>query len=480
MNNDILYDDIINPTDNLGQNKSNNTNPTNFIKTFDYDNVAITDIVNSIIVDSIDKSASDIHFNPTEDGIIVRIRIDGELRNYANVPGHVKKNMITRIKILAGMNITESRIPQDGAIKQKILDKDVDLRVSSLPTNMGENIVIRILDYTMSSQGIDTLGFNDTNLKKIIKVIEQPNGIILVTGATGSGKSTTVYSILQRLNTIDRNIITVEDPIEMNIPGINQVQVISDIGLTFAASLRSILRQDPDIIMIGEIRDDETAKIAVRASITGHLVLSTIHTNSALNTIERLLDMNIERYLLGTALAGIISQKLCKKLCPYCRSARPTNDYEKKVFKNSLNLEINEIYEKNGCDKCHEGFTGRIAIHEVLTINQQIRDAITNNVKKEDLRDLVYGAGTISMLQDGLTKVINGDTTFEELIKAIEIDDTDLTSKGLTESLEIAEKNKDVLKNDENIKKIVEQNDADYEVFDLDFLNSWLAVFFRI
>jgi len=472
MNNDILYDDIINPTDNLGQNKSNNTNPTNFIKTFDYDNVAITDIVNSIIVDSIDKSASDIHFNPTEDGIIVRIRIDGELRNYANVPGHVKKNMITRIKILAGMNITESRIPQDGAIKQKILDKDVDLRVSSLPTNMGENIVIRILDYTMSSQGIDTLGFNDTNLKKIIKVIEQPNGIILVTGATGSGKSTTVYSILQRLNTIDRNIITVEDPIEMNIPGINQVQVISDIGLTFAASLRSILRQDPDIIMIGEIRDDETAKIAVRASITGHLVLSTIHTNSALNTIERLLDMNIERYLLGTALAGIISQKLCKKLCPYCRSARPTNDYEKKVFKNSLNLEINEIYEANGCDKCHEGFTGRIAIHEVLTINQQIRDAITNNVKKEDLRDLVYGAGTISMLQDGLTKVINGDTTFEELIKAIEIDDTDLTSKGLTESLEIAEKNKDVLKNDENIKKIVEQNDADYEVFDLDFLNS--------
>ena len=470
MNNDILYDDII-LNNNTEQTKTN-TNPINFIKTFDYDNVAITDIVNSVIVDSIDKNASDIHFNPTEDGIVIRIRIDGELRNYANVPGHVKKNMITRIKILAGMNITESRIPQDGAIKQKILDKDVDLRVSSLPTNMGENIVIRILDYTMSSQGIETLGFNETNLNKILDIISQPNGIILVTGATGSGKSTTVYSILQRLNTTDRNIITVEDPIEMNIPGINQVQVISDIGLTFAASLRSILRQDPDIIMIGEIRDDETAKIAVRASITGHLVLSTIHTNSALNTIERLLDMNIERYLLGTALAGIVSQKLCKKLCPYCRTARPTTDYEKKVFKNSLNLDIHEIYEKHGCEKCHEGFDGRIAIHEVLTINQQIRDAITNNVKKEVLRDLVYDSGTISMLQDGLTKVINGDTTFEELIKAIDIDDTDLTSKGLTESLEIAEKNKDVLKNDNSIKKIVEQNDSDYEVFDLDFLNN--------
>lgn len=469
MNNaENIYSDII--TTNHEQS-NNNTNPQDFMKTFDYENVAITDIVNIIIVDSIDRKASDIHFNPTEDGIIVRIRIDGELRNYTKVPGYVKKNMITRIKILAGMNITESRIPQDGAIKQKIQDKDVDLRVSSLPTNMGENIVIRILDYTMSSQGIDTLGFNETNLKKLIKMIEEPNGIILVTGATGSGKSTTVYSILQRLNTIDRNIITVEDPIEMNIPGVNQVQVISDIGLTFAASLRSILRQDPDIIMIGEIRDDETARIAVRASITGHLVLSTIHTNSALNTIERLLDMNIERYLLGTALTGIISQKLCKKLCPYCRGTRTTTPYEKNVFKNSLNLDINEIYEAKGCDKCHDGYSGRIAIHEVLLLNQDIRDAITNNMSKEKLRDLVYGTGTITMLQDGLTKVINGDTTFEELVKAIDIDDTDLTSKGLSESLEIAEKNKDVLMSSDEVKKIVEKNDSDYEVFDLDFLN---------
>lgn len=464
MNNENIYSDIM-------QSNNSNTNPTNFMKSYDYENVAITDIVNNIIVDSINNKASDIHFNPTEDGIVIRIRIDGELRNYALVPGYVKKNMITRIKILAGMNITESRIPQDGAIKQKILDKDVDLRVSSLPTNMGENIVIRILDYTMSSQGIETLGFNETNLKKLLKMISEPNGIILVTGATGSGKSTTVYSILQRLNTVDRNIITVEDPIEMNIPGVNQVQVISDIGLTFAASLRSILRQDPDIIMIGEIRDDETARIAVRASITGHLVLSTIHTNSALNTIERLTDMNIERYLLGTALTGIISQKLTKRLCPYCRGVRPTTPYEKKVFKNSLNLDINEIYEAKGCDKCHEGYKGRMAIHEVLLLNQEIRDAITNNMKKEDLRDLVYGSGTITMLQDGLTKVINGDTTFEELMKAIDVDDSDLTTKGLSESLEISEKNKDVLKNNDNYKKLQQKTDSDYEVFDLDFLN---------
>ena len=470
MNDDNnIYSDIVND-DNT--NTSNNTTQEDFIKTYDYENVAITDVVNSIIIDSIEKKSSDIHFNPTEDGIIIRIRIDGELRKFAKVPLSVKKNMITRLKILAGMNITESRVPQDGAIKQKILDQDVDLRVSSLPTNLGENIVIRIMDYTMSEEGLETLGFNETNYKKMLKMISEPNGIILVTGATGSGKSTTVYSILQRLNTTDRNIITVEDPIEMNIPGINQVQVISDIGLTFAASLRSILRQDPDIIMIGEIRDDETARIAVRASITGHLVLSTIHTNNALNTIERLSDMNIERYLLGAALTGIVSQKLTKRLCTNCRGTRPTTEYEKKVFKNSLNLDINEIYEAKGCDKCHEGYVGRIAIHEVLLINQQIRDAITNNMKKEDLRDLVYGQGTITLLQDGLTKVINGDTTFEELMKAIDVDDSDLTSKGLSEDLEIANKNKDVLKDNENYKKLQEKTDTDYEVFDLDFLNS--------
>ncbi len=470
-----LYSELVGPqNDETAANSSDtNTSSSNveIMKTYDYQNVAITDIVNSIIIDSINNRASDIHFNPTETGIDIRIRIDGELRLYTQVPDYVKRNMITRIKILAGMNITESRIPQDGAIKQTIQDKAVDLRVSSLPTNLGENIVVRVLDYSMSSQGIETLGFSESNLQKLNKMMGEPNGIILVTGATGSGKSTTVYSILQKLNTIDRNIITVEDPIEMNIPGINQVQVISDIGLTFAASLRSILRQDPDIIMIGEIRDEETAKIAVRSSITGHLVLSTIHTNSALNTIERLLDMNIERYLLGTALTGIISQKLTKKLCPYCRGTRKTNQYEKEIFKKSLNLDINEVYEAKGCDKCHNGYLGRLPIHEVLLLNQSVRDAITNNLKKEELRKLVYGSGTITMLQDGLTKVINGDTTFEELVKAIDIDDSDLTSTGLTESIEESQINKESLKNDETYKKISEKTDSDYEVFNLDFLN---------
>ncbi len=412
--------------------------PTSKLISFNYEETPITEIVNQIILDAIRQKASDIHFDPHEDGLKIRIRIDGRLSDYSMVPLYVQKNMVTRIKIISGMNITETRVPQDGAIKNSLDNVDVDLRVSCLPTNLGEKIVIRILDYKMSSAGIESLNFSKTNLEKVLKMINIPNGIILVTGATGTGKSTTVYSILQRLNTEDRNIITVEDPIEMNIEGINQVQVISEIGLTFASALRSILRQDPDIIMIGEIRDDETARIAVRASITGHLVLSTIHTNNSLNTIERLTDMEVERYLLGAALSGIISQKLARRLCMKCRRARKTTDYEKKVFKTALNIDVDEIYEPVGCDDCHQGYAGRIAIHEVLLINQEIRDAIVRNTDKEVLRKLVYSSGTITMLQDGLEKVVAGETTFEEILKLIDLED-DLgsnTNLGLKQTLE--------------------------------------------
>ena len=276
----------------------------------------------------------------------------------------------------------------------------------------------------MSSSGLENLGLSEKNLEKINKLIKMPNGIILVAGATGSGKSTTVYSILQILNTVSKNIITVEDPVEMKIEGINQVQVMSDIGLTFGATLRSILRQDPDIIMIGEIRDDETARIAVRASITGHLVLSTIHTNNSLNTIERLLDMEVERYLLGSALTGIISQRLVKRLCPKCRTSRPTTNYEKTLFEKVLHKEVNNVYTPHGCSECINGYTGRIALHEVLEINQNVRDAITNNVRKNELRHLVYKESDVtSLLEDGLEKVVAGLTSVEEILRVIDVDD---------------------------------------------------------
>ena len=410
--------------------------------TFDYNNVPITDIVNSIILDAINKGASDIHFDPFDEGIKIRVRIDGQLNDYSIVPLFVKKNMITRIKIISGMNITEQRVPQDGAIRTELQNKTIDLRVSCLPTNMGEKIVIRIMDYSMSAAGIEALDFSEKNLDKVYKMLALPNGIILVTGATGSGKSTTVYSMLQRLNVEGTNLVTVEDPIEMNIGGINQVQAQSEIGLTFAAVLRSILRQDPDVIMIGEIRDDETARIAVRASITGHLVLSTIHTNNSLNTIERLTDMSVERYLLGSSLSGIISQKLARRLCEHCKKLRPTTDYEKKVFKEALGKDIEEIYEPVGCPHCSRGYRGRIAIHEVLLVQQAVRDAITRNTPKDELRQLVYGeAGTTTMLQDGLEKVLTGATSFEEILKLIDLED-DLgsgTQLGLSDQLNEAQ-----------------------------------------
>ena len=390
---------------------------------FDYDNKPIVDIVNEMIIDAVKNGGSDIHFDPTEDELMVRIRVDGSLLEYAKVPATVKKNLITRIKIISGMNITETRLPQDGAIKGLIENMDVDLRVSSLPIVDGEKVVIRILDYRMSLNGLESIGLTKDNFTKINELIKKPNGIIMITGATGSGKSTTVYSMLQVLNTTDRNIITVEDPVEMKIAGINQVQVMSEIGLTFGSSLRSILRQDPDIIMIGEIRDDETARIAVRASITGHLVLSTIHTNNSLNTIERLLDMDVERYLLGSALSGIISQRLVKKLCPKCRSARPTNNYEKNLFKKVLNMDVQQIYTPVGCPECINGYKGRIAVHEVLEITQEIRDAIVSNLRKEDLRRLVYGKDGSTLLKDGLIKVMEGFTSMDEIVRVIDVND---------------------------------------------------------
>ncbi len=411
------------------------------LREFDYENLPIVEIVNEIIIDAIKKGASDIHFDPYENKLKVRIRIDGELEDYAVVPNELKKSVTQRIKIIANMNITESRLPQDGAIKNNLENISLDLRVSSLPLKDGEKVVIRILDYSMSTKGLETLGFSPKNLEKVNKMISVPNGIILVTGATGTGKTTTVYSLLQKLNTNNRNLVTVEDPIEMGIEGINQLQVMPDIGLTFGAALRSILRQDPDIIMIGEIRDDETAQIAVRASITGHLVLSTLHTNNSLNTIERLLDMEVERYLLGSALTGIVSQRLARRLCPKCHLKRATTEYEKSIFKKVLKTDVNEMYtvNKDGCPECIHGYRGRVAIQEVLMMNQHIRDAIVNNIRKEELRALVYGKSDVTtILEDGLMKVVEGVTTFDEILRVIDLDtdfvdeDTMAIKKALT------------------------------------------------
>lgn len=445
---------------------------------YDIVNVPIVDIVNQIILYASKNRASDIHMDPHEDSLLIRMRIDGELRNHTEIPKAYERNLITRVKLISNMNITETRLPQDGSIKGRIEDKDLDMRVSVLPTNEGEKVVIRILDYSKSLSGVASLGFSEKNYNLLEQMMGAPNGIILVTGATGSGKSTTTYSILQELNKENTNIITVEDPVEMNIEGINQVQVNSEIGLTFAAVLRSILRQDPNVILIGEIRDSETAQIAVRASITGHLVLSTIHTNNSLNTIERLLDMDVERYLLSSALTGVISQKLARKLCPKCRQLRETTEYEKEIFKLVLNKEVNQVYEAVGCSECTEGYHGRIALHEVLYINDILRSVISNpKTTKEELKDLVYTDDVTTLLGDGLEKIIAGLTTFKELFKLVEVD---LEIKALREDIErrkrkkvekVAEKiiaeeeNKSEIKQDsiQENKPLTEENNIEKE-----------------
>ena len=428
-----------------------------FMVTFDFAKTPITQIADYIIIAASKHKTSDIHFDPREDGLMVRFRIDGDCQDYTFIPKAYERNLITRLKLLSNMNITESRLPQDGAIKGQFGDTYLDMRVSCLPVNEGEKIVIRILDYTRSLQGLDSLGFHENNLEKIKRMMGVPNGIILVTGATGSGKSTTTYSMLSELNKPETNIITVEDPIEMNLEGINQVQVNSEIGMTFAAALRSILRQDPNIILIGEIRDSETAQIAVRASITGHLVLSTLHTNNSLSTIERLLDMDVERYLLSTALTGIISQRLAKQLCPDCRFQRETTQYEKKVFKTFLKKDVQTIWDANhdGCDKCRKGYRGRIAIHEVLELDEEIRNALNNEkLERSELTKMVYTNGTITLLQDALIKCLNGITSFEEVYRTIEIENEEENETADTKKDNTIETDK----KEEEINKVIENN----------------------
>lgn len=390
---------------------------------YDLVNTPIVDVVNKIILYAAQHKASDIHFDPREDSLMVRMRIDGDLHDHSRIPKMYEKNLTTRVKLISKMNITETRLPQDGAIKGLINGRDLDMRVASLPTNSGEKIVVRLLDFSSSLEGLDSLGFSEWNLPKIKRLLDIPSGIILVTGATGSGKSTTTYSMLQALNKENINIITVEDPVEMNIEGINQVHVNAEIGMTFAAALRSILREDPDVILIGEMRDGETAQIGVRAAITGHLVLSTIHTNNALATVERLLDMGVERYLLATTVNGIISQKLTRTLCNNCKKLRPVTDYEKHIFKTLLNKSVNEVYDAVGCPKCAGGFSGRMALHEVLFFTEHLRKVISNeNVDKEALAKEIYNGDTKTILQDALEKVVSGVTTFKEIYRVVDID----------------------------------------------------------
>lgn len=381
------------------------------------DDSPIVRLVNQILQNAVQQKASDIHIDPHETKIVIRYRVDGVLRNERTLPKHMQSVMTARLKIMANMDITEHRIPQDGRIKTNIDLHAVDLRVSTLPTVYGEKIVMRILDLGSTLNDLEKIGFNSLNLKRFTKLIEKPTGIVLITGPTGSGKSSTLYAALNRLNSEQVNIITIEDPVEYQLEGINQIQVNSNVGMTFAKGLRSILRQDPNIIMVGEIRDKETAEIAVRASLTGHLVLSTLHTNDALGTITRLMDMGVEPFLVASSLAGVVSQRLVRRVCRDCAREQDATKREIEIFA-KRGLSIQKVVRGEGCGMCNmTGYKGRLAIHELLVINDEMQRVIMNNEPYSRLRELAIKNKTIFLIDDGLLKVKQGLTTTEEILK---------------------------------------------------------------
>ena len=361
--------------------------------------------------------ASDVHVEPFENEVRVRARVDGSLQNMLSIPKESQNTLITRIKILANLNIAEKRIPQDGRILTNIDGKAVDLRVSILPTVNGEKVVIRILSKDSSLMNKESLGMRKDDMKKLEQILQNPFGIILVTGPTGSGKSTTLYAVLNELNTIDKNIITVEDPVEFMVDGINQVNVNSKAGLTFASGLRSILRQDPDIIMVGEIRDGETAEIAIRAAITGHVVLSTLHTNDAPSSVARLVDMGIEPYLISTSVTGIIAQRLVRKVCTKCAKKYYASEYEKRILGRDSDEKI-ILTKGEGCPHCNgTGYKGRIGIYEILPIERNVRDAITAGKNSDVLKDIAIKDGMKTLRMACMEHVYEGITTVDELLR---------------------------------------------------------------
>jgi type IV pilus assembly protein PilB len=374
-------------------------------------------LVNQILEAGVQIKASDIHIDPQETRIVIRYRVDGILRTGRILSRNIYSLLISRIKIMANLNITESRLPQDGRIKTTINNITVDLRISMLPTVFGEKVVIRILDLSNVLIKINQIGFNSINQQSFIQMIEKPSGMVLITGPTGSGKTSTLYAALNHLNTEEVNIITVEDPVEFQIAGINQVQVNPAIGLTFSNGLRSILRQDPNVVMIGEIRDNETAEIAIRASMTGHLVLSTLHTNSALSTIPRLLDMEVEPYLVVSSIIGIVAQRLVRKVCKDCREEYIPTELERNLFQ-KRGFKVDKLYKGKGCPQCqNSGYKGRIAIHEVVMINDQIRSMLLNNKPMNEIKQYLLKNGMLFLLDDGLIKARSGFTTVEEVMR---------------------------------------------------------------
>lgn len=378
-------------------------------------NAPVVKMIDHLFKNAIEMRTSDIHIEPYEDEIRIRYRIDGDLHLVNTLDIDSLGPLVTRIKILASLNIAEKRIPQDGRIITKVGDTEVDLRVSILPVVNGEKIVIRILNRDSYRFGKEKLGISDKNLEKLDNIVSNPHGIVLVTGPTGSGKSTTLYTLLSELNSEDVNIVTVEDPVEYTLSGINQVNVNSKAGMTFASALRSILRQDPDVIMLGEIRDNETAEIAIRAAITGHLVLSTLHTNDAPSSITRLIDMGVEPFLVSTSLVGVIAQRLVKRICPFCKETYEASDYEKRVLRKQEDMPL-KLAKGKGCGHCNQtGYLGRIGVYEIMEVLREHKDTMNTTKDPYILKDIAIKNGMKTLEDECIDLVLNHTTTIEEL-----------------------------------------------------------------
>jgi type IV pilus assembly protein PilB len=379
----------------------------------------VVKLVNSVIADAVKRGASDIHFEPFEKFIRIRYRIDGVLHEIMRPSRKYRQAMVSRLKILGDMNIAEHNLPQDGRTKVRVGDRFVDMRLSTLPTLFGEKVEVRLLDRSKVQLNLDVLGFEEDTLYQFRRGIKRPYGIVLVTGPSGSGKTTTLYSALTELNDVGVNIMTAENPVEFNLKGINQVQMNADVGLTFAKALRAYLRQDPDIIMVGEIRDQETSEIAIRAALTGHLVLSTAHTNDAPSTINRLVDMGTEPYMLSTSLVSICSQRLIRKVCNNCKT--PVLVPREAMLEAGIDPERFEgitFYEGTGCSKCNQtGYSGRIGIYEVMQIDDEMRTLIEGDANSVELEKAALRKGMINLREAALRKLEKGITTFDEVIR---------------------------------------------------------------
>jgi type IV pilus assembly protein PilB len=388
------------------------------------DEAPIVRVVNLIISQAINDKASDIHIEPEAKSVRVRYRVDGVLHDVMSPPKHIQAPMVSRIKIMANMDIAERRVPQDGKIHLTHDGREFDLRVSTIPTVHGEKTVMRILDKSNVMLGLNKLGFSQDNLELWEAIVDKPYGMLLVTGPTGSGKSTTLYSCLNKLNSGDKNIITVEDPVEYQIQGINQVQTNNKAGLTFASALKSFLRQDPDIIMVGEIRDGETAKIAVEAALTGHLVLSTLHTNDATGAISRLIEMDVEPFLVSSALIGVLAQRLARCICPNCKeSYTPPVEAVRKMGMAMFGDSDIQFYRGRGCDHCKmTGYRGRSGIHEVFAPSDRTRQMMLNRASSTEIRQAAVEEGMKTMQDDGLQKTLSGVTTMEECLRVVFIE----------------------------------------------------------